>query len=240
MSGGYGQFCPVSKAAEILCERWTILVVREVLSGSSRFSEIERGVPGIPPATLSKRLKRLIRAGVIRRIDVDEAVIYEPTEAGIELMPIVLGMGEWGQRWVRTDYTEPDLDADFLLWDVRRYLDPAGLPVDRAVVQLDIRSPRRATRCFWVVVSPGDVDLCMVDPAKPVDVVVGADLRALTEVWMGETTFDDAVGNGLIDLAGSPPLARAIGPWIGRHPDLAHIERGARDGAGPAAPLPSI
>ena len=117
---GYGQFCPVSKAAEVVCQRWTPLILREVLSGSSRFNEIRRGVPTCSPALLTKRLRELEAAGVITRGP--DGTTYHPTEAGYELLPVILGLGTWGQRWARSDYGPGDLDPGLLLWDVRRYL----------------------------------------------------------------------------------------------------------------------
>jgi DNA-binding HxlR family transcriptional regulator len=219
----YGQFCPVSKAAEILCERWTLLVVRELLCGSTRFRDIQRGVPGCPPATLSKRLKELTAAGVIRRTHTPAGVIYEVTEAGGELYPIVEGFGRWGQRWARSSYEPGDLDAEMLMWDIRRFLDPGGLGVDRAVVQLDVRTPEQGRRVFWIAVEPGAADLCLVDPGRPVDVVVDADLRSLTRVWMGDADFAEAVDSGQIVMTGPTDLTRRIPAWLGRHPVLAAI-----------------
>lgn len=221
----YGQFCPVSKAADVLCQRWAILVVRELLCGSTRFREVQRGVPGCPPATLSKRLKELVAAGVVERTGAGADVQYVLTEAGWELYPIVEGFGRWGQRWARSAYEPADLDVDLLLWDLRRFLDPAGLGADQAVVQLDIRMPAPPRRCFWVVVDGGVVDLCLIDPARPVDVVVDADLRALTQVWMGDITFADAVDAGDVVLDGPAKLTRRIPSWIGHHPVLGAIPR---------------
>lgn len=219
----YGQFCPVSKAADVLCQRWAVLVVRELLSGSSRFGDLQRGVPGCPPATLSKRLKELTAAGVVTRTTGGGGVVYELTEAGIELFPIVEGMGRWGQPWVRSTYEPHELDVDLLLWDLRRFLDPAGLGRDHVVVQLEIRQPGLDRRWYWIVVEPGAVDLCLVDPERPVDVVVDADLRALTEIWMGDRTFAAALRRADIVLKGPPALTRRIPDWIGRHPVLGDV-----------------
>ncbi|HWJ63422.1 MAG TPA: helix-turn-helix domain-containing protein [Acidimicrobiales bacterium] len=219
----YGQFCPVSKAADVLCERWAILVVREALAGSARFGDFQRGLPGCPPATLSKRLKDLTRAGVLGRTDGPDGVRYELTEAGWELYPIVEGFGRWGQRWVRSEYPPDELDAEVLLWDVRRYLDPASLGVDQAVVQLEVRVPSEGRRYFWITIDPGEVDLCLVDPGRPVDAVVDADLAALTRVWMGDDTFAQAVDAGTVTVRGPAKLVRRIPAWFGRHPVLGPI-----------------
>jgi DNA-binding HxlR family transcriptional regulator len=221
--GDYGQFCPVAKAAEVLCQRWAILVVREALNGSRRFSELQRGVPGCPPATLTKRLRELESAGVLTRTGGGTEVAYDLTDAGWELYPLVEGFGRWGQRWVRSTYPPEELDVELLLWDMRRFLQPGGLGVERAVVQLDLRMPDDAKRCFWVVVEPAAVDLCMVDPARPVDAVLEARVEALTRVWMGDTRMDDAVASGEIVVRGPAPLAGRIPGWIGTHPVLGAV-----------------
>lgn len=216
----YGQFCPVAKAADVLGPRWAILVVREMLSGSRRFGDIQRGVPGCPPATLSKRLKELVAAGVAVRHDGPDGITYDLTEAGWELFPIAEALGQWGQRWVRSAYTPDELDADLLLWDVRRFLPADGLGVDQAVLEVRVRAPRR-TQLYWITVDPGEVDLCLVEPQRPVDVLVEAELRALTQVWMGDISWADAVDGRHVVLKGPRELTRRIPGWIGRHPILA-------------------
>jgi DNA-binding HxlR family transcriptional regulator len=228
----YGQFCPVAKAAEVLCQRWSILVVRELLNGSTRFGDIQRGVPGCPPATLSKRLKELVACGAVRRVGGDGGTAYELTEAGIELYPIVEGFGRWGQRWVRSSYEVGELDVEGLLWDIRRFLDPQGLGVPNAVIQLETWLPEAPRRRFWVVVEPTAVDVCLIDPERPVDVVMDAELRALTRIWMGDIAFDDAVADGSIALRGDRSLTRRIPAWLGRHPVLGSIGPAERS-AGP-------
>ncbi|MGE3621966.1 MAG: winged helix-turn-helix transcriptional regulator [Acidimicrobiia bacterium] len=219
----YGQFCPVSKVAEVLCERWSLLVVRELLSGTTRFRDLQLGLPGCPPATLSKRLKELVAAGVARRLEADGQVGYEPTEAGRELAPMVDGLAAWGQRWLRSTYGPEDLSPELLLWNARPFLDPAGLGPGPVVVQVEIRRPGAARRYFWMVLEDDSVDLCLVDPGRPVDVVVDADLRALTRVWMGDTTFAEAAARGDITTTGPKDLAARVPDWFGRHPFLADI-----------------
>lgn len=222
MAPTYGQFCPVAKAADVLCQRWTILIVRELLSGSTRFAEIQRGVPGCPPATLSKRLKELVAAGVVEKSG-GSAGTYQLTEAGAELFPLVESFGRWGQRWARSSYPSEELDVEVLLWDVRRFLDPTGLGVERTVIELAVTMPDGGCRRFWVTVQPAGVDLCMVDPERPVDAVVSASLRELTRVWMGDTTFETALGAGTIRVAGPDSLVRRLPTWFGQHPILAPI-----------------
>ncbi|WP_040495393.1 winged helix-turn-helix transcriptional regulator [Ilumatobacter nonamiensis] len=219
----YGSFCPVSKAAEVLCDRWSILVVRELLCGSTRFTELRRGLPACPPATLSKRLKQLERADVVDRTDTAAGVRYELTPAGSELYPIVQAIGEWGQRWVRSTYSDRELDPDELLWDVRRFLDPTGLGSEACVVMLDLVLPGDRRKHYWFVVDRGVVDLCDVDPRRQVDVVVDTHLRTLTQIWMGDSTFDDAVRDGLLVTSGPRSLRRRLPAWLGQHPVLAPV-----------------
>lgn len=219
----YSSFCPVSKAAEVLCERWSILVVRELLAGSTRFVEIRRGLPSCPPATLSKRLRQLEAAGVVERIAASASVTYELTDAGRELFPIVSAFGQWGQRWVRSSYPDGDLDPDELLWDVRRFLDPHALDRDPCVVLLDIELPRSSRKPYWLVVDGGTVDLCDVDPQRQVDATVSAHLRTLTQVWMGDTTYSAAVREERIVSTGPRSLVRRLPTWFGQHPILAPV-----------------
>lgn len=223
---GYSQFCPVSKAAEILCQRWTPLILRELLVGSSRFNEIRRGVPTCSPALLSKRLKELELAGVTERSVTDAGPVYSLTEAGLELFPLIHGLGVWGQRWARSDYGPDDLDPGLLLWDVRRYLAPGAFGERRVVIQLAFPSVPARRRYYWVVVEANGVDLCLTDPGFEVDVAVDADLRTLTQVWMGDARFVDALAEGRITLKGPRELTRRIPDWFGQHPILGSVERG--------------
>lgn len=216
----YGQFCPVSKAADVLSPRWALLVVREMLCGSQTFGAIHRGVPGCPPATLSKRLNELELAGVLARSGSRGQTVYTLTAAGLELYPIVESLGHWGQRWARSRYSNDELDADMLLWDVRRFLDPSGLGVQPVVIELVVEGSRARPR-YWIVLDDECVDLCLIDPLRPVDAVITADLRALTEVWMGDTDFRSALDGGTIVLAGPERLCRRIPNWFGQHPVLA-------------------
>ncbi len=222
---GYGQFCPVSKAAEVICQRWTPLILRELLVGSTRFNEIRRGVPTCSPALLSTRLKELERAGVVERTATDAGPCYGLTEAGRELFPLIQQLGEWGQRWARSDYGPDDLDPGLLLWDVSRFLTPGALGEGRVVVQFTFPSMPPKRRYFWVVDDSRDVDVCLTDPGLAVDVVVEADLRTITEVWMGDARFADGLADGRITLRGPTDLTRRVPGWFGQHPILAGVVR---------------
>jgi DNA-binding HxlR family transcriptional regulator len=226
---GYGQFCPVSKAAEVIGQRWTLLILRELLVGSTRFNEIRRGVPTCSPALLSKRLKELERAGIVEHEACGNASTYRLTEAGQELLPIVLGLGEWGQRWARTDYGPDELDTGLLLWDVRRNLRPGGLGEQAVTIQFVFPALATSRRFYWVVVDSHDVDLCLIDPGRDVDVIIEADLRTLTEIWMGDARFTDALSDGRIALRGPTRLTRRIPVWFGQHPHFAKVSSARRD-----------
>lgn len=228
---GYGQFCPIAKAAEVVCERWTPLILRELLVGSTRFNEIHRGVPNCSPALLSKRLKELERAGILDRVVQGRSVAYRLTDAGRELFPVILGLGEWGQRWARTDYRPDDLDPGLLLWDVRRNLRPGGLGSGTTTVEFVFPALPSTRRFFWLVVDDRDVDLCVTDPGRDVDLVVEADLRTLTEVWLGDTEFVDAVADHRIAVSGPSGLTRRFPSWFGEHPNFARIPAGRRHGS---------
>jgi DNA-binding HxlR family transcriptional regulator len=225
----YGQFCPVAKTSELLCERWMPLVLRELMCGSNRFSEVQRGIPLISPALLSKRLRQLVAAGVVERTDDGRLVTYTLTQAGWELYPIVEAMGVWGQRWARSDYGPDELDPSLLMWDMRRMLRPEGLSDQPVVIEFRILGgPPRRSR-YWLVVDPDAIDLCMVDPGRDVHLCVTAGLRALTEVWMGDRTLGAAAAAGDIQVAGPADLARRFPGWLGSHPVLGGVAPATRD-----------
>jgi len=222
----YGQFCPLSKASELLAERWTLLVLRELLLGSERFAEIQRGVPTMSPSLLSKRLRSLERAGVIVKEKRPGAGFsYRPTAAALELQPLIVGLSAWGHRWLRTDYRDEDLDPSFLMWDIRRNVKPEALGERKIVVSFSFPAARSPQKTFWLVSAPGDADLCMTDPGYPVDVEVVADLRALTKVWLGDLTLSAARRTDAIRIEGRPASIRQFERWLGQHP-LAVVQRG--------------
>jgi DNA-binding HxlR family transcriptional regulator len=225
---GYGQFCPVAKAAEVLCTRWTLLIVREMSVGSSRFNELRRGVPTCSTALLSKRLKELEAAGVVERGGTANGASYRLTEAGRELFPLIQGLGEWGHRWVRTDYQQNELDPGLLLWDVRRNLEPGGMGTTTTATTIAFVFPSVPAphRFFWLVDDAHEVDLCLIDPGRDVNLTVTADLETLTKVWLGDASFSDAVSEGSIRLEGSGPMTRRFGRWFGRHPLFASVQPG--------------
>lgn len=214
----YGQFCPVAMASEVLTERWTPLIVRELLCGSTRFNELRRGVPMMSPSLLAKRLKTLERVGVVERRKTRSAVEYRLTEAGEELRPLILGMGEWGQRWARGDVRARHMDASLLMWDVRRNVAREVLPERRVVVHFHLRGSADNKSRFWLVLEPENVDLCLSDPGHEVDVHAESHVRTMIDYWMGRIDLSDAIRSGDLVLEGPRPLVRALPTWFRRSP----------------------
>ncbi|HEV7268675.1 MAG TPA: helix-turn-helix domain-containing protein [Falsiroseomonas sp.] len=217
--GGYGQFCPVAMASEIICSRWTVLVLRELLCGSTRFNELRRGVPRMSPALLSKRLKELEQAGVVlAKPNAKGVVEYHLSPAGEDLRPVVMSIGFWGQRWVESQISLKNLDPSLLMWDMRRNLDPTPLPPRRCTIQFQYPELPENRRNWWMVVEGRDVDLCSADPGFEVDLVVIGPLRVMTAVWMGLTGIRQEVEAGRVELLGDMGIARSMQSWLGLSP----------------------
>lgn len=215
---GYGQFCPVAKAAEVLTERWTPLVVRELVMGSERFNDIRRGVPLMSPSLLSRRLRSLEEAGVVERDTANGGSVYRLTQAGRELQPLIEQMAHWGNRWVESRLDGDDLDPTLLMWDIRRCLDAGGLPRYPAVIQVDFTDVAKKWCRWWLVVEADDVELCVTDPGREVDLVVRSTLAALTAVWIGRCRFTDRESNGELRVFGDERLKRRFPTWLGSSP----------------------
>ena len=211
----YGQYCPVAKALEVLGERWAMLVVRELMCGSTRFSQLQRGLPKISPSMLSKRLSELEAAGLIvrKRIPGQRGWEYFLSEAGGELSDVVKKLGVWGMRWVRSTMTDADLDVQFLMWDIQRSIDAAKLPGRETVLKFHF-SEVNTTRDWWIVVTDSETDLCSDDPGKEVDVYFTTDCRTLTEIFMGDTSFKAARADGRLKLVGPPALLNTLSSWF--------------------------
>lgn len=214
----YGQFCPVALASEILTRRWTPLVIRELLSGSTRFNELRRGVPKMSPSLLSTRLDELREAGIVvrRKSGEDHYPEYRLTRAGEELRPIVEALGVWGRRWVSGDLGEAELDVELLMWDVRRRIDVTKAPPGRTVVRFHFRDQPEEQRDYWIVVEEGGtVDLCWKDPGYEVDLHVDTDVVTMTGVWVGDFRFAEVLRRGEVRLRGRTELRRSFPEWLG-------------------------
>jgi DNA-binding HxlR family transcriptional regulator len=226
----YNQFCPVAMAAEILGARWTLVLLRELVVGSTRFNDLRRGVPRMSPALLSKRLKDLETAGIVVRSPVagEPGVFeYRLTEAGRELKPVVEAIGCWGQRWIDIEASLEKLDPNLLMWDMRRNIDPKPMPQRRNTIQVIFTDLPQTRRNWWLVVEPGqEIDLCAVDPGFDVDLYLSTDLRTMTEIWMGYTAIARAKEQGKLLVTGSRQLEADLGSWMRLSP-FAKVEKRA-------------
>lgn len=209
----YGEYCPVSKTAEVLAERWTPLIVRELLMGSRRFNELQIGVPGIPRSLLVQRLRWLEMNGVVVREEHSRThTEYALTDAGKELYDVIYTMGIWGARWASRDVSEHDLDPRLLMWDMRRRLNTDALPEQRVVLRFEFTGDRRDT--IWLVVSREEASVCFQDPGFDVDMVVTADTLAIHRVWTGHLPLRTAIRERSIELEGPRELVRAFPNWL--------------------------
>jgi DNA-binding HxlR family transcriptional regulator len=220
--GSYRQFCPVAMAAEVLCTRWTVVLLRELVAGSTRFNELRRGVPRMSPALLSRRLKDLEAAGIVAREasrSDSGAFEYRLTASGRELGPIVEAFGLWGQRRIDADLSLQHLDVQLLMWDMRRNLNTTPMPQGRNVIQFLYPELPAAQRSWWLIVDPkDDVDLCSVEPGFDVDLYASVDLRTMTAIWMGLDTVRAAVASKRMILTGDRRIASAMQTWLGLSP----------------------
>jgi DNA-binding HxlR family transcriptional regulator len=213
----YRQFCPVSRGAEIFAERWTPLILRELLNGSHRFSELQIGLPRISRNLLTQRLVALQRAGIIERRPAERGrgVSYHLTPAGEALRPAVDALGAWGYRWGGADLPSGKLDPVLLMWFIRRRVRLEALRRVRTVVRFDFRRPRRS---FWLRIEPPTIDLCFTDEGFDVELTVDADLATLTAVWLGRRRLGEAVAEGSIRLDGDDDASALFSRWFGLSP----------------------
>lgn len=222
----YGQYCPVARAAEILAERWTLLIIRELLWGEDRFNAIARGVPRMSPTLLATRLRELQRAGLVQRDVADDEPRYRLTPAGLELRPLLEQMGAWGVRWIH-DLRPDEFDPAMLLVDMRREVRPARLPEKATAVQLLFRDAPSGQQRWWLVLSrAGGLDACDTDPGFPVRVWVETEVPTLTRIWMGDMSWSGALRDGLLSLVGDTAACRALPEWLDVSP-FAAVERAA-------------
>jgi DNA-binding HxlR family transcriptional regulator len=214
MSESYGQYCPLAKGAEVFAERWTPLMLRELLRGSTTFNDLHRGVPRMSRALLSSRLRKLESCGVVKRSERANHTEYHLTPAGRELGAVVSQLGTWAQRWFRSTFRENELDVGVLMWDMRCTVDAGALPNVRSVVQFTFTDQSRSSRCWWLVNEAGSVDLCPIDPGEVAALEIQTTLRVMTRVWMGDLMLDSAVASGQVKVYGSAQLKRCLLKWL--------------------------
>ncbi len=211
----YGQFCPMAKAMDVLDERWTLLIVREMLLGSTHFNDIRRGVPRMSPALLSKRLKSLSRAGVVERDDAAGRTSYRLTPCGQELEGVVQALMQWGTRWVG-ELGDEELDPHLLMWDIRRTVRIDAWPRARTVVAFELGGVAAKAGRWWLVVADGHADMCDFDPGYQVTATVATSLRTLTELWRGDASWSRCLMDGSVTVSGAPDARRAVPNWLGQ------------------------
>lgn len=220
----YGQFCPVAKAAEVFCERWTPLILRDLSLGASRFSELQRGVPLASPSLLSQRLKQLEKEGILqrRKSASGRSWTYHLTPAGADLAPIVLSLGMWGQKWSRRELAEHEIDLGLLLWAIERGARPEAFGPKRTVVQLTLSDQIAKKRHWWFLNEAGRCELCLTAPDHDVDLFLEATLPDLIYVWRGDLPLARALDTGRLRVHGTVKAQRALSQWLAISP-IAHV-----------------
>jgi DNA-binding HxlR family transcriptional regulator len=210
----YHQYCPVARASEILADRWTPLIVRELLLGSRHFNEVQRGLPGISRSLLVSRLRHLEDSGVVERHAGERPNMteYHLTAGGIELRDVLEHLGAWGVKWAFTEPKPDELDSALLVWKIHQRIDRRELPLGRTVLQFDLagRKPRR----LWLVMTPQEVSVCLKPPGFDSDLILRADVSVLYQVWLGHIDYETAVHRADIVVDGPPGLARALPRWF--------------------------
>jgi DNA-binding HxlR family transcriptional regulator len=227
--GGYGQFCPVARGAEVFAERWTPLIVRELLRGPAHFNELRRGLPRISRSLLSERLATLERVGIVERRSASNGHghEYKLTKAGQELDAVVCALGTWAYTWISRDLTPDNLDPALLMWVIERRIRVENLPPQRVVVHFRFR--RLPAHAYWLVLDRPQVDLCFTDPGFGVDLDVDAEVKALTQIYLAHLTVAAALRRGEITLTGPPEYRRTFASWIGVTPYASdHLRSEAR------------
>jgi DNA-binding HxlR family transcriptional regulator len=222
----YGQFCPVAQALDVIGDRWTLLVIRELLSGSRRFGEILNGVRRIPRSVLADRLEHLEQAGLVRRCDGQQGNEYEPTDAARALEEIVVGLGRWSRRWAHREIRDDELDPSLLLWDMQRRIDADATPARLVVVRFDFRDDQRGFVRYWLKIDRGRGEVCVKNPGLDESLVVHTTPRTLIEVWMGHREFGAAIRAGDLTVEGPRELARSLPKWF-RLNVFTELDRGA-------------
>jgi DNA-binding HxlR family transcriptional regulator len=215
---GYGQFCPIAVAAEVLAERWTPLVLRGLFCGATRYSEIQASVPRMSSALLSRRLKDLERSNIIERRPVEKGRGFEYflTSSGTELFPVLDQMGNWAQKWLRREIvSDKNLDPDVLFWEMRRNILAANLMVEqRRVVEFHVQGVPVANRFYWLVFEPNDVEVCVKNPGYDVDLWVTSSMRTLVELWLGHRKLAAAIDDESLLLDGSKLEIAGFRNWF--------------------------
>jgi DNA-binding HxlR family transcriptional regulator len=216
----YGQFCPIAKAAELFCERWTPLILRDLAAGATRFSELQRGVPLMSPSLLSKRLRELEAEGVIecRAQPSGRGRTYHLTAAGREFVPLVVGLGTWGQRWSRRQLEAGEIDLGLLVWALERSVDASAFGTPQSVVRLEFTDHPAGGRFWWFVNRDGTCEICLEDPGFEVDLYLAATLPDMIYIVRGDLPLTRALDSGRLEAIGSARMRKALRRWLNLSP----------------------
>jgi len=211
----YGQFCPIAKASEIIGEKWTILIIRELLMGGTRFSELQRGLSLISPTILTKRLNSLTDHGLVlkKKIPGQQGYEYFPTDSCKELVPVVKSLGDWGMRWAREHMLDTDYDVELLMLYLQRSIQTEKLIGHETVVHFKFTDLKESPD-WWIIASAQEVDVCNKDPGREVDIYITSSVRTMVDVWMGDLPYRKAVNQDLLKVVGPRALTRNIFTWI--------------------------
>ncbi|MDH3980949.1 MAG: winged helix-turn-helix transcriptional regulator [Gammaproteobacteria bacterium] len=211
----YGQFCPIAKATEIIGEKWTVLIIRELLMGGSRFNELQRGLSLISPTILSKRLDSLAGHGLVvkKKIPGQKGYEYFPTESCKELLPVIRSLGDWGMRWARSSLTEKDYDVELLMLYLKRSIVPEKLIGKETVIRFHFTDIDEYPD-WWLVAKDEDLDLCVNDPGRDVDIYFTSSVKTMADIWMGDNTYRKAISDGSLKIVGDKALTRDITAWM--------------------------
>lgn len=236
----YGQYCPMARALEIIGDRWTLLIVRDLLVGPLHFNALERGLPGISRTLLAQRLRLLQQAGLLERWQgmSGRTVVYALTPAGQGLLPVVDALVEWGAQWSFGEPRAEELDPLLLLWWMRGGVNKERLPQHRVVVEFSFRGAGKHADRYWLLLDKEDPSICLQPPGFDTNVLVRAELAALFEVWLGRTTFADAIRDARVELDATPTLIRAFPRWFALSPTAGAVRAARRSrlhDAGPQA-----
>jgi len=208
---GYGQFCPIALAAEIIAERWTLLIIREMALGSARFNDIRRGVPRISPALLTQRLRTLEQAGIIKCA---QAGGYGLTEAGNALLPLIETLAIWGKTWLPATLSQMRWDPDLVMWDMHRRMELQRLPDRRTTLLFTFVDQPKTKRDRWIVCDRSGAEFCTTDPGWEVDLCITTDSRTITWIWHGDIPLQAAVEGGSLSIDGPPRLCADFPTWL--------------------------
>ena len=211
----YGQFCPIAKASEIIGEKWTILIIRELIMGASRFNEMQRGLSLISPTILTKRLNSLVEHGLVvkKKITGQQGYEYFPTQSCKDLLPTIKSLGEWGMRWARAHMTDSDYDVELLMLYLQRSVQPEKLAGNETVIRFKFTDIKDLSD-WWLIARENEVDVCVKDPGKEVDIYFTCTVKTMIDVWMGDFSYRKAVNSGDLKVVGPSVLTRDISSWL--------------------------